>query len=223
MRPGPIQGDMVHPYLRRRSGVEEEVYPSPSPEHGPADELRQILGKTKGVPLFQEQAMRIAMEAAKFSDAEVNELRKAMATFRRRGTIGLLEEKMVTRMTARGYPQRVRATLLQPDQGFRRVRLSREPRRELRASRLRLGLAQVPLPGGVRVRAVELAADGILRARPDRALREGARGGGKGSGREFERLGFDVGAGWTRGQTPCGASKPEMVLRRIWLSGHAGV
>jgi error-prone DNA polymerase len=105
VRPGPIQGDMVHPYLRRRSGLEPETYPAPAPEFGPPDELRQILGKTKGVPLFQEQAMRIAMDAAKFSDAEVNELRKAMATFRRRGTIGLLEEKMVKRMVARGYDE----------------------------------------------------------------------------------------------------------------------
>ncbi|MGD9784490.1 MAG: error-prone DNA polymerase [Hyphomicrobiaceae bacterium] len=105
VRPGPIQGDMVHPYLRRRDGLEPEIYPAPSPAHGPADELRQILGKTRGVPLFQEQAMRIAMDAAKFSDAEVNELRKAMATFRRRGTIGQLEEKMVSRMVARGYAQ----------------------------------------------------------------------------------------------------------------------
>jgi error-prone DNA polymerase len=103
VRPGPIQGDMVHPYLRRRDGLEVEHYPSPSPKHGDKDELRNILGKTKGVPLFQEQAMRIALVAAKFSDAEVNELRKAMATFRRRGTIGLLEEKMVSRMVARGY------------------------------------------------------------------------------------------------------------------------
>ncbi len=103
VRPGPIQGDMVHPYLRRRDGVEPETYPSPSPEHGPPDELRQILGKTKGVPLFQEQAMRIAMEAAKFSSQEANELRRAMATFRRKGTIHTLEDKMVSRMVARGY------------------------------------------------------------------------------------------------------------------------
>ena len=103
VRPGPIQGDMVHPYLRRRDGLEAEHYPSPAPGKGPKDELKNILGKTKGVPLFQEQAMRIALVAAQFSDAEVNELRKAMATFRRRGTIGLLEEKMVSRMTARGY------------------------------------------------------------------------------------------------------------------------
>ncbi len=103
VRPGPIQGDMVHPYLRRRSGLEAETYPAPAPEHGPKDELELILGKTKGVPLFQEQAMRIAMDAARFTDAEVNELRKAMATFRRRGTIGLLEDKMVSQMIARGY------------------------------------------------------------------------------------------------------------------------
>ncbi|MEZ5816916.1 MAG: error-prone DNA polymerase [Hyphomicrobiaceae bacterium] len=103
VRPGPIQGDMVHPYLRRRSGLEPVLYPSPGPSHGDPDELRRILGKTLGVPLFQEQAMRIAMVAARFSDADVNELRKAMATFRRRGTIGRLETKMIEAMVARGY------------------------------------------------------------------------------------------------------------------------
>lgn len=104
VRPGPIQGDMVHPYLRRRSGDEPVEFPSPHPDHGPADELRQVLGKTMGVPLFQEQAMRLAMVAAKFSSSEANELRRAMATFRRRGTIERLHQKMVGRMTARGYP-----------------------------------------------------------------------------------------------------------------------
>ncbi len=104
VRPGPIQGDMVHPYLRRRCGEEPVEFPSPHPDHGPEDELRQVLGKTMGVPLFQEQAMRLAMVAAKFSGPEANELRRAMATFRRRGTIDRLREKMVGRMTARGYP-----------------------------------------------------------------------------------------------------------------------
>lgn len=103
VRPGPIQGDMVHPYLRRRSGEEKEEYPSPSPEHGPADELESILKRTKGVPIFQEQAMKIAIDAAKFTPDEANELRKSMATFRSRGTIGKLEDKMVNRMVARGY------------------------------------------------------------------------------------------------------------------------
>ena len=69
VRPGPIQGDMVHPYLRRREGKEPVEFPSPSPEHGPANELEKVLGKTKGVPLFQEQAMRLAIDAAKFSKA----------------------------------------------------------------------------------------------------------------------------------------------------------
>jgi error-prone DNA polymerase len=118
VRPGPIQGDMVHPYLRRRDGIEAEIYPSPAPEHGPANELKEILSKTKGVPLFQEQAMRIAMVAAKFSDREVNELRKAMATFRRVGTIGLLEEKMVSRMVARGYDPEFAARCFSQIKGF---------------------------------------------------------------------------------------------------------
>ncbi|MEM7743014.1 MAG: error-prone DNA polymerase [Pseudomonadota bacterium] len=103
VRPGPIQGDMVHPYLRRRKGLEEVTYPSPDPTQGPADELKQILGRTLGVPLFQEQAMKIAMQAAKFSAGELNELRRALATFRKRGTIHQLEQKMITRMVARGY------------------------------------------------------------------------------------------------------------------------
>jgi error-prone DNA polymerase len=118
VRPGPIQGDMVHPYLRRRDGLEPEDYPAPDPAHGPPDELRQILGKTKGVPLFQEQAMRIALVAAKFSETEVNELRKAMATFRRRGTIGLLEEKMVNAMVARGYDPEFAARCFNQIKGF---------------------------------------------------------------------------------------------------------
>src|SRR5437667_8414855 len=103
VRPGPIQGDMVHPYLRRRNKIEQVSYPSPSPEHGPRDELYKVLHKTLGVPLFQEQAMRIAIEAAKFSPEEANGLRRAMATFRNVGTIGKFEDKMIGNMIARGY------------------------------------------------------------------------------------------------------------------------
>src|SRR5216684_6044559 len=103
VRPGPIQGDMVHPYLRRRNGKEKVSYPSPSPAHGDKDELRRVLHKTLGVPLFQEQAMRIAIEAAKFTSEEANGLRRAMATFRNVGTIGKFESKMVNNMIDRGY------------------------------------------------------------------------------------------------------------------------
>jgi error-prone DNA polymerase len=101
VRPGPIQGDMVHPYLRRRQGLEDPDLPSPA--HGPADELQQVLGRTLGVPLFQEQAMRIAIVAAGFTPEEANQLRRSMATFRNAGTIHRFLEKMVEGMVARGY------------------------------------------------------------------------------------------------------------------------
>src|SRR3954469_7115903 len=103
VRPGPIQGDMVHPYLKRRSGKEPVTFPCPDPEHGEPNELERILGRTLGVPIFQEQAMKIALDAAKFSSEEANQLRKAMATFRSRGNIEALQEKMVGRMVKRGY------------------------------------------------------------------------------------------------------------------------
>ena len=103
VRPGPIQGDMVHPYLKRRAGKEPVTFPCPDPAHGPPDELEKILGRTLGVPIFQEQAMKIALDAAKFSSEEANQLRKAMATFRSRGNIEVLQDKMVGRMVTRGY------------------------------------------------------------------------------------------------------------------------
>ncbi|MFC3629960.1 error-prone DNA polymerase [Paracoccus angustae] len=102
VRPGPIQGDMVHPYLRRRNGQEEEDYPRPGPPH-PPNELKDILERTLGVPIFQEQAMKIAMVAAEFDSQKANELRKAMATFRSRGTIEALQNDMIEGMTRRGY------------------------------------------------------------------------------------------------------------------------
>ena len=118
VRPGPIQGDMVHPYLRRRQGKEQVRYPSPSPAHGPKDELERVLGKTLGVPLFQEQAMRIAIEAAKFTPDEANKLRRAMATFRRVGTIHLFQEKMVKGMVERGYESDFAVRCFKQIEGF---------------------------------------------------------------------------------------------------------
>ncbi len=95
VRPGPIQGDMVHPYLRRRSGKEQVEYPS--------EELRQVLGKTLGVPLFQEQAMKIAIVGAGFPPEEADRLRRAMATFKRNGEIHLFRDRFIRGMIARGY------------------------------------------------------------------------------------------------------------------------
>lgn len=118
VRPGPIQGDMVHPYLRRRNGIEKVVYPSPSPAHGHPDELKNVLVRTLGVPLFQEQAMRIAIEAAKFTPDEANQLRRAMATFRHMGTIHTFEEKMVGNLTERGYPEEFAKNCFNQIKGF---------------------------------------------------------------------------------------------------------
>jgi len=95
VRPGPIQGDMVHPYLRRRRGQEPVVYPS--------KELQAVLSKTLGVPLFQEQAMKIAIVAAGFTPTEADRLRRAMATFKRVGTIGTFQRKMIDGMLKNGY------------------------------------------------------------------------------------------------------------------------
>ena len=97
VRPGPIQGDMVHPYLRRREGHEEVVYPKP--------ELEKVLGKTLGVPLFQEQAMRVAIECAGFTPGEADQLRRAMATFKFTGGVSHFRDKLVGGMVANGYDQ----------------------------------------------------------------------------------------------------------------------
>ena len=110
IRPGPIQGDMVHPYLRRRNGEEKVDYPS--------EALRQVLDKTLGVPLFQEQAMRIAIVAAGFTPSEADRLRRAMATFRRMGTIHTFQEKMVKGMTERGYDRDFAERCFQQIEGF---------------------------------------------------------------------------------------------------------
>jgi error-prone DNA polymerase len=117
VRPGPIQGNMVHPYLRRRSGVEKITFPSPAPPH-PRDELHKVLHKTMGVPLFQEQAMKLAMVAAEFSDVEANQLRRAMATFRNVGTIHQFETLMVERMVRRGYDRDFAQNCFEQIKGF---------------------------------------------------------------------------------------------------------
>jgi error-prone DNA polymerase len=121
VRPGPIQGNMVHPYLKRRDlfrrGQKAFEFPKPSPPNDP-DELIDVLGKTLGVPLFQEQAMKLAIVTAKFTDSEANELRRAMATFRNVGTMHKFEEKLVGGMVARGYERDFAERCYKQIQGF---------------------------------------------------------------------------------------------------------
>lgn len=110
VRPGPIQGDMVHPYLRRRNKEELPEYPS--------KELEDILSRTLGVPLFQEQAMKIAIVAAGFSPAEADELRRSMATFKSKGMVTKFRDKLVNGMTGRGYKREFAERVFRQLEGF---------------------------------------------------------------------------------------------------------
>ncbi|MBN7811328.1 error-prone DNA polymerase [Algoriphagus sp. H41] len=110
VRPGPIQGDMVHPYLKRRNGEEPIEYPS--------KELEEILGRTLGVPLFQEQAMEIAIVAAGFTPAEADGLRRSMATFKAKGLVSQWEEKLVDGMVAKGYTEEFAKRVFRQLEGF---------------------------------------------------------------------------------------------------------
>jgi error-prone DNA polymerase len=110
VRPGPIQGDMVHPYLRRREGKEKPVYPKP--------ELERVLGKTLGVPLFQEQAMRVAIECANFTPGEADQLRRAMATFKHTGGVSKFGEKLISGMVANGYKKEFAERTFRQLEGF---------------------------------------------------------------------------------------------------------
>ena len=110
VRPGPIQGDMVHPYLRRREGLEKAEYPTP--------ELESVLGKTLGVPLFQEQAMRVAIVCAGFSASEADQLRRSMATFKLTGGVSRFQDKLIEGMTRRGYPREFAERTFKQIEGF---------------------------------------------------------------------------------------------------------
>ncbi|GGF12164.1 error-prone DNA polymerase 2 [Aliidongia dinghuensis] len=112
VRPGPIQGDMVHPYLRRRRGDEDE------PAYPCNEELKPVLHKTLGVPLFQEQAMRIAMVAAEFTGSEADKLRRSMATFRKNGDVDKFKDRMVGRMIERGYDRDFAERCFKQIEGF---------------------------------------------------------------------------------------------------------
>ncbi|QIP37169.1 DNA polymerase III subunit alpha [Komagataeibacter rhaeticus] len=110
VRPGPIQEDMVHPYLRRREGIEPENYPTP--------ELEKVLKKTLGIPLFQEQAMQVAMICAGFTAAEADQLRRAMATFKNTGTVSQFQTRLIEGMRANGYDEEFAERIYQQLEGF---------------------------------------------------------------------------------------------------------
>jgi error-prone DNA polymerase len=110
IRPGPIQGDMVHPYLRRRNGLEPVSYPSP--------EVEGVLKRTLGVPIFQEQVMQLAIVAAGFTPGEADKLRRAMAAWKRKGGLGPFEERLIRGMRERGYPEEFAKAIFRQILGF---------------------------------------------------------------------------------------------------------
>ena len=199
VRPGPIQGDMVHPYLRRREGKEPVDYPKP--------ELEKVLGKTLGVPLFQEQAMRVAIECAGFTPGEADQLRRAMATFKHTGGVIAVPRQAGRRHGRHGYDAEFAEKTFSQLEGFGCYGFPGKPRRLVRADRLRLVLAEMPSPGRVLRRAAERPADGLLCAGADRARR--ARSWRRGPPRLRQRLALGLHAGADRRRGPVrGAARP---------------
>ena len=230
VRPGPIQGDMVHPYLRRRQGLEDVVYPS--------KELEAVLQKTLGVPLFQEQAMKIAIVAAGFTPAEADKLRRAMATFRRVGTIQTFQDKMIEGMATKGYERDFAERCFRQIEGFGEYGFPESHAASFALHRLRLLLDEVPLSGRVRRRdaqfpAARLLCAGATRARRARAWRRGQRGrrqpvglglragaaapspraAGEGGAERRMRGGAYVSGEGRRGTSPTTAAQP--LIRRL--------
>ena len=167
IRPGPIQGDSVHPFIRRKNGEEPITYPHPR--------LEQPLERTLGIPLFQEQLMQIAVAVADFTPAEADQLRRAMGSKRSRDKIEAMRIRLYDGMAANGITGAHRRRDLREDPGVRRVRLRRVALDLVRAARLRVVLAQAALPGRVLRGAAQRAADGLLLAAVAGARREAAR------------------------------------------------
>src|SRR6202008_4299520 len=138
VRPGPIQGGMVHPYLKRRQGLEPVTYPSAA--------VKAVLERTLGVPIFQEQVMQLAIVAAGFTPGEADQLRRSMAAWRRKGGLEKFEQRLVDGMGVGGI---VRAPDLPADPGLRRVRLSRIALGVVLAARVHLVVAEALRARGV--------------------------------------------------------------------------
>ena len=187
VRPGPIQGGMVHPYLknratsRRRSTI-------------PRRSSKTILKRTLGVPLFQEQAMQIAIVAAGFAPAEADKLRRAMATFRRTGTIHKLKEDFIDGMIANNYEKEFAERCFKQIEGFGEYGFPESHAASFAHPGLCLVLGEMPLPRGLRRRPAQRPADGLLCAGADRARCARARRRGAAARRQCQRLGLHAGA-----------------------------
>jgi len=213
VRPGPIQGDMVHPYLRRREGIAPVSYPTP--------ELERVLGKTLGVPLFQEQAMQVAIVCAGFTPGEADQLRRSMATFKVTGGVSHFRDKLVSGMVERGYAREFAEQTFRQIEGFGSYGFPESHAASFCAHRLRVQLAEVPPSGRVLRGAAECAADGLLCAGPGGARCARARHRGAAGVRQRVALGLHAGAG--RGTPPRGPAwlaDGQGPVERGWRPHH---
>ncbi len=186
VRPGPIVGQMVHPYLKRRRGLEPVHYEHPA--------LERILHKTLGVPLFQEQVMRIAVELAGFSPGESDELRRAISGWRADGRLSALGRAAGIRAQGQRTVGRSLPPAFRRDQGLRLLRLPRVPRGQLRPVGLRQRLDEVPPSGRVRLRPAQRPAAGLLRRPFAGGRRQAPWRGGAGFGPQRFGAGMHAGA-----------------------------
>ena len=181
IRPGPIQGDAVHPYLRRRQGLEPVTYLHPS--------LEPILKETLGVILYQEQVMKVAIDVAGFSPADSDGFRRAMGTWRSSKEMEKLHARFVAGCIERsGLDARAGRGAVRQGRGVRQLRVQQEPRRGLRADRVRVGVPEALLPGAVRDRAHQRPADGLLPGRGAHQRREAPRRRGPAGRRQPQPL-----------------------------------
>ena len=158
VRPGSIQGGMVQPYLNRRQGKEPVSYPS--------EALKQALGRTLGIPVFQEQVMQISILAAGFTSGEADGLRRSMAAWKRKGGLEKYHSKIVDGMTSRGYERSFAEAIFEQIEGFSEYGSPGEPRGFVRAAGLCELLDKVPRAGGLPRGDAELAAIALLQPEP---------------------------------------------------------
>ena len=187
VRPGPIQGDMVHPYLRRRQGREKVDYPS--------EELRAVLHKTLGVPLFQEQAMKIAIVAAGFTPDEADQLRRAMASFRHFGTVSRFKGKLIDGMVAKGYDPDFAERVFRQIEGFGDYGFPESHAASFAHLVYVSAWLKCHQSGRLRLRFAQQPADGLLRPGADRRRCPRPWRRGQAGRHQSQRLGLHAGTG----------------------------